>query len=257
MITKFIEFLNEKYIEKPITKKSINKRNLRYAKKLYGFNMLGGKCKYCGDDNIFHMTFHHRDRNDKSFGISLNKDASWDDMIKEFKKCDLLCYNCHAKYHYDESESNDLRRQTKKVLVDYMGGVCQKCGYGKNEGDSFAALSFHHKNDKKFSPGMKSLRVNNISEVPQEYIDEIEKCDLLCMNCHQEEHARKELRDKYIDDIIKKSKNPITRNPNTDKDEVLRLLKSGMSQNQISKKLGKAKSTISRISNILRKEELI
>lgn len=48
--------------------KLISSKILKFAKKIKCINILGGKCKNCGDDNIFHLTFHHLF--DKEFEIS-------------------------------------------------------------------------------------------------------------------------------------------------------------------------------------------
>lgn len=46
------------------------------------------------------MTFHHRDKEDKLFGISTNiVIKEWKLVLAEIQKCDLLCCNCHAKLH--------------------------------------------------------------------------------------------------------------------------------------------------------------
>jgi len=60
----------------------------------------GGKCKICGYDKCNRsMDFHHRDPNEKDFGIGSYKVLSWDKIKKELDKCDLLCRNCHGELH--------------------------------------------------------------------------------------------------------------------------------------------------------------
>ena len=269
MITKFSIFLNEsKKINNNYDIKNIWKYILYRAKKLWGFNKLGGKCVKCGDDNIFHATFHHKDKKDKSFGISFLKYANWKLVQEEFSKCEILCANCHAEHHYNESETTDSRRKTKEILINYAGGECVICGYGSKEGDSVSALSFHHKNEhdvimdgeildgdlvdkndtkKVFSPGQLSLRINDASQIPQSYKDEINKCDLLCMNCHQEQHVDKEKYNKYKDEIIEKGKNPRYKKSKIDRQVILNLLNDGKNQAEISKELDIPKGTLSGI----------
>lgn len=67
----------------------------------------GGKCEGCGirydgkNACIFHL--HHLDPKNKNFSIGnqvLNK--AWKTIIKELKKCVLLCANCHEKKHSAE-----------------------------------------------------------------------------------------------------------------------------------------------------------
>ncbi len=61
----------------------------------------GGKCINCGYNRcLAALTFHHRDPEQKDFGISsLIRIASWKEIKKELAKCDLLCTNCHAEHH--------------------------------------------------------------------------------------------------------------------------------------------------------------
>ena len=71
----------------------------------------------------------------------------------------------------------------KKYLVAQKGGKCQICGYDR----SVAALHFHHRN-----PATKKFNISH--EVGVEHwgalIEEVEKCDLLCANCHAETHEK-------------------------------------------------------------------
>lgn len=62
---------------------------------------LGGKCQRCGYDRCgAALEFHHRDPKGKDFEIT--KSMSWDKILVELKKCDLLCSNCHREEHNAE-----------------------------------------------------------------------------------------------------------------------------------------------------------
>ena len=65
------------------------------------------KCSKCDENHISCLEFHHLDPNKKDFGISqalgplnLNKEK----IIKEIKKCIILCSNCHRKLHWGENQ---------------------------------------------------------------------------------------------------------------------------------------------------------
>lgn len=71
------------------------------------------------------------------------------------------------------------RRKAKIKLVEYKGGECEKCGYNK----CVDALEFHHKdpNEKDFSISGKSWAFERLKK-------EVDKCMLVCSNCHKEIH---------------------------------------------------------------------
>ena len=54
-------------------------------------------CKDCGETNSIVLDFHHRNANEKSFSLtgSFCYSRSRDAILKEIKKCDVLCANCH------------------------------------------------------------------------------------------------------------------------------------------------------------------
>lgn len=73
------------------------------------------------------------------------------------------------------------QRTIKEALVDAMGGCCQSCGGVF----SISVYDFHHigKKDKNPSALIANASVEKIAE-------EIEKCVLLCANCHRMEHEK-------------------------------------------------------------------
>ena len=62
------------------------------------------------------------------------------------------------------------------------GGTCEICGYCKN----IAALEFHHKNpeEKEFNVDMRKFSNMSLEKLEEE----LEKCILVCANCHRELH---------------------------------------------------------------------
>ncbi len=70
--------------------------------------------------------------------------------------------------------------QRKKDAILYLGGKCFHCGYCRN----YAALDFHHKNPDEKEFNWQQLRLRTWESV----LLELDKCELLCRNCHAEEH---------------------------------------------------------------------
>jgi hypothetical protein len=78
----------------------------------------------------------------------------------------------------------ELRKKKKAWLIEYKltSGGCIKCG----ESDP-VCLDFHHRNPKE-----KELTLSlAIARASLERIQkEVEKCDILCANCHRKLHAK-------------------------------------------------------------------
>lgn len=74
------------------------------------------------------------------------------------------------------------RRRVKEILVREAGGCCRLCGYDR----SLAALHFHH-----LDPGQKAFGIahRGVSRSLARARAEVEKCVLLCSNCHAEVEA--------------------------------------------------------------------
>lgn len=94
-----------------------------------------------------------------------------------FSQKRLSCKKCNV-------ERVKLRRRRVKLkAIQYKGGKCEICGYDKYVG----ALDFHHKdpNEKDFT-----LADKGHSQSWERVKKEIDKCMLLCSNCHREIHAQ-------------------------------------------------------------------
>lgn len=75
-------------------------RKERYAKVQEYKSSLG--CKICGEKRYWVLDLHHRNSDEKEKAIAdmLRKNVSWEKILKELEKCDVLCANCHRDYHY-------------------------------------------------------------------------------------------------------------------------------------------------------------
>ena len=85
------------------------------------------------------------------------------------------CKQCSAK------TANDYHRETKRKCIEYKGGKCQECGYDKHQ----AALQFHHRD-----PSQKDYTIGTFKKSFDDCKTELDKCVLLCANCHIEEHSK-------------------------------------------------------------------
>lgn len=74
------------------------------------------------------------------------------------------------------------RKKIREMAVKYKGGKCEVCGYDK----CIQALEFHHLNNKGKDFGISD---RGYTRSWQKVKQEIDKCILLCANCHRELHA--------------------------------------------------------------------
>ncbi len=65
-------------------------------------------CMLCLEKHPACITFHHRDPKEKSFELSRGIEKySMEKIQAEMDKCDMLCFNCHAKVHFDIKNSKN------------------------------------------------------------------------------------------------------------------------------------------------------
>ncbi len=73
------------------------------------------------------------------------------------------------------------RKRIREMAVMYKGGKCMRCGYDKCPG----ALDFHHIDSSKKAFGISK---GGITRSWSRVKKEVNKCMLICANCHREEH---------------------------------------------------------------------
>jgi hypothetical protein len=106
---------------------------------------------------------------------------------------ELVCVACNRSFVYNRRQGHTFKKcnscftkRHNKLLkiksIEYKGGVCNSCGYNK----CIDALDFHHVNQstKKFAIGGSYNR--NWASIKLE----LDKCELLCSNCHRERHSK-------------------------------------------------------------------
>ena len=238
----FYLIYKNKKVELMKSKKESN-RILTWAKKIKAINFLGGKCEMCGNDNIFHLCFHHKNPDEKDFAIRIKKDFRWSIIEKELIKCSLLCNNCHQELHFNKGVYSRLKSNKKLFLDIKNNNGCEQCGYNKQN----SCLHFHHPNEKKYKFSNFGIDFKTIDNISEEILLELEKCEILCANCHQELHTDIIFFKEHEKEIIELSKNIKELTPKINRCKVKELYGNGMKQIEISKLLNCQKSTISMI----------
>ncbi len=105
-------------------------------------------------------------------------------ILASKKFCSDFCKTKYKELNKNPTTSKyanvkDYRKRIKLKAVDYLGGKCILCNYKK----SIRALSFHHINpsEKEFSISSSHVKWATLKS-------ELDKCILVCSNCHSEIH---------------------------------------------------------------------
>lgn len=103
------------------------------------------------------------------------KDCNVSEKDQFYDSCKYYCKGCFNRRSY---------RAQKDKIFEYMesrgGARCQLCGYDR----CINALEFHHRDPKEKDPNWsRGWRLERLKI-------ELDKCDILCANCHREVHAK-------------------------------------------------------------------
>ena len=88
-----------------------------------------------------------------------------------------LCKSCFNAYCIE-------RWRLRKIkYIEYMGGKCKHCGIELTE-NNYSIFDFHHKDPTSKEFVWTKLRLLKEEKI----IEELNKCQLLCANCHRLVH---------------------------------------------------------------------
>lgn len=191
------DFLNKDLIEKI---KNFRKLGKTYDEILHFVNVSKDKLKkICRNENLNIPTNHlPTQKYDDSLKIKILEfyqlTKSLRKTSKEFKidrttlrKNYILDENLiqRKKQTIEEKKQGSVknviqwRQKVKLKLIEYKGGKCEECGYNKCP----QALQFHHLNPKE-----KDFNISGRSYSFEKMKLEVDKCKMLCANCHIEIH---------------------------------------------------------------------
>lgn len=146
-------------------------------------------CEMCGENELACKDLHHERDKDKGISWAVRY---WgpDRLKKELDKCIVLCVNCHRKLHWKDvktrkegqiAECTRRRRKRSDWFEDYKSNL--SCSCGENHP---SCIDFHHRDSSdKF---MKVSDMVCFAYKVERILEEIEKCDVMCANCHRKYH---------------------------------------------------------------------
>ena len=85
------------------------------------------------------------------------------------------CKQCQ----YDAKKK--VRDANKAKAIEYLGGACNRCGIQSEYHDIY---DFHHRDPSEKEAKPNHLMYSGWGNI----VKEIDKCDLLCSNCHKITH---------------------------------------------------------------------
>lgn len=130
-------------------------------------------CRKCNNEFPLIINFEGKDRNLQNRKFCLT--------CSPFKLHNTknLCKKSKIKGSYEYVKK--FRHSKKNKAVEYLGGKCKICGYNKCKD----AMHFHHLDPSKKEFGISSKTSWGFSKI----VKELDKCILVCSNCHAEIHA--------------------------------------------------------------------
>ena len=125
------------------------------------------KCLLSKEEHLFNWTYENKQ------------------PVKRRSTCTPCVVSLNKKYREDNREAYNKnasikRHERKKRAVEYKGGICMNC----KQSYHWSAFDFHHvdSSTKHKDPGLMMTHSDIV------LFKELDKCVLLCANCHRVEH---------------------------------------------------------------------
>lgn len=96
-----------------------NQQKRGASRKIQLMQTKGMACLLCGyNKNYAALSFHHRNPKYKCFNLDLRtcSNKSWESLVKEAEKCDLLCMNCHMETHHPDLDANSSHNKMREFI---------------------------------------------------------------------------------------------------------------------------------------------
>ncbi|WP_435348676.1 homing endonuclease associated repeat-containing protein [Haloarchaeobius sp. HRN-SO-5] len=143
-------------------------------------------CDRCDVSSPLCLDFHHREEHEKEMAVNKMVPSGYSkaDIRAEIEKCVLLCANCHAREHTAAIDPSAEQRTKEERLRAWTRAYKRERGCSRCHENDPRCLQFHHVEEKTL--GVGAMIANSYAESAVR--DEVEKCEILCANCHRQEH---------------------------------------------------------------------
>jgi predicted HNH restriction endonuclease len=136
---------------------------------------------------------NHKDRTTK-----LQYGRLFTQKLTQQRRRDGLCLNCGKPARAGKTQCQEcadyhtrrrikIRKVLKRKAVEYLGGRCVDCGIQSDYPDIY---DFHH-----LLPVEKAAKIARLLDTTKSWEKvriELDKCVLLCANCHRIRHAKED-----------------------------------------------------------------
>lgn len=116
------------------------------------------------------------------------------EIINKNAHCRQYCYKCVPNILRPQDQTNARRHAIKQQAIEILGSKCMKCGEDKTY-----MLDCHHMNVQEKEKNVSQLLTHVKIEA---FFLEIQKCILLCANCHREFHYLHRLTGLSTEDFV-------------------------------------------------------
>jgi len=124
--------------------------------------------------------YNKKDRVDK-FCPKCEKVKPLIDFYKRINRNDVggYCKKCSNAYHTNRV------KEVKLKMISYKGNQCEDCEL-KLEKSHYSVFEFHHLEPKQKDPNFDKIKYQSWDKIT----NELDKCAILCANCHRIRHAQ-------------------------------------------------------------------
>lgn len=162
-------------------------------------------CSQCSEARPSALDFHHPEEKVRGISQMVNHGYSKVRIREEIERCIVLCANCHRREHYrgtdplELPEPSEIRKRIKAVSDVRLRGKrrdwlrsykANSAGCSRCTVSDPICLDFHHEGEKTAGVSRMVSARRSLDRIRAE----IERCTLLCANCHRVEHQQDDAR---------------------------------------------------------------
>lgn len=115
----------------------------------------------------------------KKLCIACELEKNLEYFYKSGNKLQTYCKKCSNLYHQNRV------KDVKIKMINYKGGKCEDCNL-KLENSHYSVYEFHHLDPSTKDPNFDKIKFQKWEKIK----NEIDKCRLMCANCHRMEEAK-------------------------------------------------------------------